>query len=78
MFSASTNNAEIDPYDTGLLLAYAFPERIASAKPGNNAQFMLSNGAMAMADHTDTLAHEPWIAIASLNARDGMGKIFLA
>ncbi len=78
MFSARTDNSEVDPYDTGLLLAYAFPERIASAKPGNNAQFMLSNGAMAMADHNDTLAHEPWISIASLNARDGMGKIFLA
>ncbi len=78
MFSATTDNAEIDPYDTGLLLAYAFPERIASAKPGNNAQFMLSNGAIAMTDHSDPLANEPWLTIASLNARDGIGKIFLA
>ena len=78
MFSATTDNTEIDPYDTGLLLAYAFPERIASAKPGNNAQFMLSNGAIAMTDHSDPLANEPWLTIASLNARDGIGKIFLA
>ncbi|MCS6823023.1 MAG: ATP-dependent helicase HrpB [Cytophagaceae bacterium] len=70
--------ASVDPYETGLLLAYAFPERIASAKPGNNAQFMLANGKLAMASHNDDLAHEPWITIASMNLSDNMGKIFLA
>jgi ATP-dependent helicase HrpB len=37
------------PYETGLLLAYAYPERIASARPGNNAQFQLANGKIAQA-----------------------------
>ncbi|MBI9036218.1 MAG: ATP-dependent helicase HrpB [Bacteroidales bacterium] len=71
-------NTPIDPYDTGVLLVYAFPERIACARPGNNAQFQLSNGSFAMASHQDDLAHEPWLAVATVNARDGMGKIFLA
>lgn len=31
-----------------------------------------------MTDHKDDLAHEPWLAIAHVNARDGMGKIFMA
>lgn len=72
------DNAVVDAYDTGLLLAYAFPERIASAKPGNNAQFQLSNGKIAAIGHQDSLAHESWLAVANMSLRDGIGKIFLA
>lgn len=78
MFDIEAINDPVDPYETGLLLANAYPERIAFARPGNNAQFQLSNGRYAMAGHRDDLAHEPWLAIANLDARDGMGKIFLA
>ena len=31
-----------------------------------------------MAGHRDDLAHESWLAVAHMNARDGMGTIFLA
>ncbi len=78
MFSAEENNSPVDPYETGVLLVHAYPERIACARPGNNAQFQLSGGNLAMASHKDDLAHEAWLAIANLDARDGMGKIFLA
>ncbi len=74
----SPNNGPVDPNESGFLLAQAFPERIASAKPGNNAQFMLANGKMAFFSHRDELANEPWIAVANVDARDKMGKIFLA
>ena len=72
------DNSITDLYDTGLLLAYAYPERIASAKPGNNAQFQLSNGKIAAIGHKDDLAHQPWLAVANMDLRDGLGKIFLA
>ncbi len=78
IINCKEDNDNIDPYDTGLLLVHAYPERIAHARAGNNAQFQLSNGNLAMAGHKDDLAHEPWLAVANLNARDGMGKIFLA
>ncbi len=78
LLKIEASNAVFDPYDTGLLLAYAFPERIASAKPGNNAQFQLANGKIAMAGHKDDLAHEPWLSAANMDLREGMGKIFLA
>ena len=74
----TVDNEPFDPTDTGYLLAEAYPERIASAKPGNNAQFMLTNGSIAMMDYKDSLAGEGWITIASLNAREGIGKIHLA
>lgn len=78
LFGIEPENDPFDPFETGVLLAYAYPERIAHARPGNNAQFQLSNGKYAMAGHKDDLAHEPWLAIANLDARDGMGKIFMA
>ena len=72
------HNDSVDPYETGLLLVYAYPERIAHSRVGNNAQFQLSNGSLATAGHRDDLAHETWLAVAHLNAREGMGIIFLA
>lgn len=78
LFQAEADNSFVDPYETGVLLAYAYPERIAFARPGNNAQFQLANGKYASASHRDDLAHESWLAIANVDARDGMGKIFLA
>ena len=78
LLSVEEENNPVDPYETGLLLVFAFPERIAHAKPGNNAQFKLANGSIAVAGHEDDLAHEGWLAIANVNARDGLGKIFLA
>ena len=78
LFDEEVDNEAFDPYETGLLLTHAFPERIAFARPGNNAQFKLANGRIAMAGHKDDLAHESWLAIANLDARDGMGKIFMA
>lgn len=78
LLKLEANNDPVDAYDTGLLLAYAYPERIASAKPGNNAQFQLANGKIATAGHKDDLAHESWLAVANMDLRDGLGKIFLA
>lgn len=78
LFNIPHDNNAVDSYETGVLLAHCYPERIAYARPGNNAQFQLANGKYAAAGHRDDLAHDPWLAIAHLDARDGLGKIFLA
>lgn len=78
MLQAEPDNGPVDVHETGLLLAYAYPERIACARTGNNAQFQLANGKIATAGHKDDLAHEAWLAVAHMDARDGLGKIFLA
>jgi ATP-dependent helicase HrpB len=78
MLNVETDNSVVDAFDTGLLIAYAYPERIASARPGNNAQFQMANGKIAMMGHKDDLADESWIAISHVDARDGIGKIFMA
>jgi len=78
MFNIEAENGTYDPSETGLLLVSAYPERIACARPGNNAQFQLSNGSIAMFSHKDDLSVEPWLVVANMDARDGLGKIFLA
>ncbi len=78
IFDTPIDNQLTDPFETGVLLSFAYPERIACARPGNNAQFQLANGSLVMAGHKDDLAHEPWLAVANMDARQGMGKIFMA
>lgn len=78
LFRIAPDNGVVNEYETGIILAYAYPERIACARPGNNAQFQLANGRIVSAGHRDPLAHEPWLAIAHVSERESMGKIFMA
>ncbi|SEM02720.1 ATP-dependent helicase HrpB [bacterium A37T11] len=78
LVNVGMDNGVIDPFEVGVLVAYAYPERIAQAMPGQAAQFRLANGKRAQANTDDDLGHEPWLAIAQMDARDGMGKIFMA
>ncbi len=77
MVKVNVSNAPVDEFETGLLLVHAYPERIAFARPGNNAQFQLANGKFAMMSHKDSLSSESWLAIAHMNASDRTGRIFL-
>ncbi|MFK8044262.1 MAG: ATP-dependent helicase HrpB [Crocinitomicaceae bacterium] len=78
LLSVTEENSKFDPFETGLLLVHAYPERIAFARPGNNAQFQLANGEYAMAGHKDDLAYEPWLAVAHMHTAEKIGRIFLA
>ena len=78
IFNIEADNAHYDESETAILLAHAYPERIACARPGNNAQFQLANGKIAMAGHRDDLADETWLAIAHVSERENIGKIFMA
>ncbi|RXQ88046.1 ATP-dependent helicase HrpB [Ancylomarina salipaludis] len=78
LFDIKAGNGPVDPYETGVILVQAYPERIAHASPGTNARFMMANGKQAMASHKDDLAYEPWLAIAHVDDREHGGKIFMA
>jgi ATP-dependent helicase HrpB len=78
LLGIEVDNGSVDTYETGLLLAYAYPERIAFARRGNNGQFQLANGKYAVTGHRDELSDEPWLAVAHIDMRDGLGKIFMA
>ena len=61
----------------GLLLAEAFPERIAKAR-GAPGEYLLANGRGAWLDPTDALAREPWLAVAELGGATTRDRILSA
>lgn len=63
---------------TGLLLALAFPDRIAQRRPGGDPKYRLSNGRGAFLAPTDPLAAQPWLTIADLDGAQREARIFLA
>lgn len=65
------------PLDEALLLAEAFPERIAKAR-GSSGEFQLATGRGAHVEATDVLAREPWIAIGELGGGAARDRILLA
>lgn len=70
--------ASRDPYELGALVAAAYPERIARAW-GAAGQFLLATGHLVALDAADPLAGAEWLAVSSLQVREGgVGRIFLA
>jgi len=67
----------VAPDDDGLLLAEAFPERIAKAR-GPLGEFRLASGRGAHLDPTDALAREPWLAVGELGGGAARDRILLA
>jgi ATP-dependent helicase HrpB len=63
---------------TGVLLGFAYPDRIAQRRFGKNPRFLLSGGKGAWLDDTDSLADEEFITVASLDGDKQEAAIFLA
>lgn len=62
-----------------LLIAHAFPEWVAKARPGTPGAFKLANGRGASTPPDSPLAREGWLAVAMLSGRpDGVDRIELA
>jgi len=78
LMEIEVSNEPFDSFMTGLLLAHAYPERVAFARPGNQAQFQLANGTYAQFSHKDSLSRESWVSVAHIDDREGTGKIFMA
>lgn len=55
----------------GELVAMAYPDRIAKRRPGADPRYLMLGGRGAALDPLDSLASEPWLAIADL---DGGGR----
>jgi ATP-dependent helicase HrpB len=61
---------------TGIILAFAFPDRIARNR--GNGSFVLANGRGAALEQTSSLARAPYIAVAELTGTAAQGRILLA
>jgi ATP-dependent helicase HrpB len=61
---------------TGIMLALAFPDRVARNR--GNGGFVLANGRGANVDQASALARSPYIAVAELTGTAAQGRILLA
>ena len=60
--------------DAGLLLAAAYPDRIARRRQAKGNVYQLSNGRSAALDAADTLCNQQWIVAAEVGGRVGMAE----
>lgn len=77
--AASKSGAAVQS-SCGLLLALAYPDRIARQRHKGKPLFQLSNGRGAALDEADPLAHQSWLAVAEVGGIAGRGddRIFAA
>jgi ATP-dependent helicase HrpB len=61
---------------TGVMLAFAYPDRVA--KNRGNGSFVLANGRGAAVEQTAALARAPYIAVGELSGTAAAGRILLA
>lgn len=74
--AASEKAGPQDDLSTGLMLAYAFPDRVARNR--GNGSFVLANGRGAAVEQTSALARAPYIAIGEMTGTAASGRILLA
>ncbi|MEY9755313.1 ATP-dependent helicase HrpB [Bradyrhizobium yuanmingense] len=74
--AASEKVAQQEDLSTGLMLAYAFPDRVARNR--GNGSFVLANGRGASVEQTSSLARAPYIAIGEMTGTAASGRILLA
>lgn len=71
-------SAPASPASSGVILARAFPERIARARGQAPGRFLLAGGRGAMLDETDPLARAQWLAVADMTGSGPDLRITLA
>ena len=74
---AGGGDGDAPAIDDGLLLAEAFPERIAKAR-GAPGAYQLASGRGVELDPAEALAREPWLAVAELGGGAARDRILLA
>lgn len=77
LLKLQVENRSIDEYQVGLLLALAYPDRIALQRPDEQGRYLLANGRGA-AMLRECATSMPWLVAASLDGRGGESRIFLA
>ena len=78
MAHTDEDNRDPAPTEVGLLVAHAYPERIAHST-NSIGSYRLASGANVQLDATDQQSAHSWLAIASLHSAPGAtGRVFLA
>lgn len=67
-----------DDDDVGVLLTFAYPDRIAQARSAGSGRYLLSNGRGAIFAAPQALARQEFLVIPELDAGEREARIFLA
>ncbi len=73
-----TQRSELRVELLGVLLAYAYPDRIAQLRHANGSTYLLSNGKGAHLHHEDTLWGSSYLVISDLDAKSTSATIYKA
>lgn len=73
-----SSKKRLDTTHMGLLLAYAYPERIAMQRRENQTAYLLSNGKEAKISPNDPLAQSQFLAVGKLDAKSTNAYIHTA
>ncbi|HLW75106.1 MAG TPA: ATP-dependent helicase HrpB, partial [Gammaproteobacteria bacterium] len=76
--SAGVKNRDKEPGEEGVLLGFAYPDRIAQRRSGSAPRYLLANGRGALLPEGDALAKTPWLAVAQLDGEAREARIFMA
>jgi len=74
--SSPASSDVVGDLSTGVMLAFAFPDRVARNR--GNGSFVLANGRGAAVEQTSSLARAPYIAVGELTGTAASGRILLA
>ncbi len=79
MIHSMVDNAAVNPYEVGALLASAYPERIGKAWKEGVGVFQLPGGELVAVEASDAMVGAEWLSISSMHQKaGGVGKVFLA
>ncbi|HEV2333188.1 MAG TPA: ATP-dependent helicase HrpB [Gammaproteobacteria bacterium] len=70
--------ADRETGDEGVLLALAYPDRIAQRRGGEANRYLLANGRGALLQDGDALGKSAWLAVAQLDGEAREARVFLA
>jgi ATP-dependent helicase HrpB len=78
IFSIKSSVYEFDPDSIGLLIAAAYPERIARLVDAASARYRMANSRNVRLHENDVMVKEEWLAVAHADAGVGEGRIYWA
>jgi ATP-dependent helicase HrpB len=74
----SSAGSDRDLGSTGVLLAFAYPDRVAVARPGASGRFLLRNGRGAVLAGSQSLSTSEFIVVAAVDDQRPESRIHLA
>ncbi|MHB1141148.1 MAG: ATP-dependent helicase HrpB [Sulfuricaulis sp.] len=78
LLSSGKSSPAMDVQQTGLLLALAYPDRVALARAPGEARYLLASGRGARLHESEMRLRQPCIVAASLDAGETEGLIYSA